>query len=85
MKALNRLTVAVCAATAFRDSGIQTDVYYGDRGMKQKMKYAGKCGIPYVAVIGENEAASGTVALKNMQSGEQKNVTIAQAVSLLKI
>ncbi len=76
---------AVCAATAFRDSGIQTDVYYGDRGMKQKMKYAGKCGIPYVAVIGENEAASGTVALKNMQSGEQKNVTIAQAVSLLKI
>ena len=52
--------------------------------MKQKMKYAGRCGAPYAAVIGEREAASGTVALKDMQSGEQKNVTIPEAIEILK-
>ena len=75
---------AVSAATKLREAGIAADVYFGECGMKQKMKYAGRCGAPYAAVIGEREAASGTVALKDMQSGEQKNVTIPEAIEILK-
>ena len=75
---------AVSAATKLREAGIAADVYFGECGMKQKMKYADRCGAPYAAVIGEREAASGTVALKDMQSGEQKNVTIPEAIEILK-
>lgn len=63
-------------AKAIRDTGFVTDVYYADKGMKHKMKYANKLGIPFVAVIGEDEVNSGTVALKNMATGEQVNVSI---------
>lgn len=63
-------------ATAFRESGIQTDVYYGDKGMKAKMKYANKLYIPYVAIIGEDEVKNNTVSLKNMFTGEQKTISV---------
>ena len=35
------------------------------------MKYADKLEIPYVIVVGEDEANSGVVKVKNMKTGEQ--------------
>lgn len=63
-------------ANEIRKSGFVTDVYYANKGMKQKMKYANKLGIPFVAVIGEDEVNSGTAALKNMATGEQTTVSL---------
>ena len=76
---------AVSVAAKFREANIPCDVYYGEKGMKQKMKYAGKSGFPYAAVIGANEMASGTLALKDLfgQNG-QKTVTIQEAIEILK-
>ena len=76
---------AVTVAAKFREANIPCDVYYGEKGMKQKMKYAGKSGFPYAAVIGANEMASGTLALKDLfgQNG-QKTVTIQEAIEILK-
>lgn len=62
------------AAQKFREQGCITDVYYANKGMKQKMKYANKLGIPYVAIIGEDELSSRTVTIKNMMTGEQNTV-----------
>ena len=45
--------------------------------MKQKMKYAARLGIPYAAIIGESERLAGTVMLKNMETGEQEAVAVA--------
>ena len=67
-------------ATAFRESGIPTDVYYGDKGMKAKMKYANKLYIPFVAIIGEDEIKNNTISLKNMFTGEQKTLSIEEAI-----
>ena len=78
------LPFAAAAATELRGAGIATDVYYGDSGMKKKMKYAGKCGVPYVAIIGEAEAAEKTVALRDMRHSEQHSVSVAQAIEILK-
>ncbi len=78
------LPFAAAAATELRGAGIATDVYYGDGGMKKKMKYAGKCGVPYVAIIGEAEAAEKTVALRDMRQSEQHSVSVAQAIEILK-
>lgn len=80
----NTVPYAAKAATEFRRAGIASDVYFGERGMKQKMKYAGRCGVPYAAIVGENEARTGTIALKDMKSGEQKSITLAEAVEILK-
>ncbi len=64
------------AAKTIRDAGLVTDVYYAQKGMKQKMKYANKLGIPFVAVIGEDEVSSNCAALKNMTTGEQISVSL---------
>ncbi|WP_407539266.1 histidine--tRNA ligase [Deinococcus radiomollis] len=40
-------------------------------------------GAAYVALIGSDEAAAGTVALKNMATGEQQNVAINELATVL--
>ncbi len=54
---------------------INCDVSYDERSFKAKLKEAGKKEIPYVLIVGENEVASGLLSLKNMQTGEQFNLT----------
>lgn len=71
-------------ANEFRKAGIATDVYYADKGMKHKMKYANKMGIPFVAVIGEDEVKAESVMLKNMETGEQKLVSVNEMAQELK-
>ena len=39
--------------------------------MKKQMVYANALGVPFVAIIGEQELESGVVNLKNMITGEQ--------------
>ena len=76
---------AVSVAAKFREAGIPSDVYYGEKGMKQKMKYAGRSGFPYAAVIGANEMESGTLALKDMLGKNgQRTVSVEQAIKILK-
>ena len=50
--------------------------------MKQKMKYASRTGVPYIVLIGEDEAAKGLVALKNMQTGEQQVISVEDAIDI---
>lgn len=72
---------ALKAAQQLRQADIKTDVYYQQKGMKQKMKYAGKLGIPYVMLIGEEEAANGQVTLKDMNQGQQATMAIEDAIA----
>ena len=69
---------AIAVAAKVRGAGIPADVYYQQKGMKQKMKYAAKLGIPYAAIIGESERASASVMLKNMETGEQEAVPVSE-------
>ena len=71
-------------ATKFRQAGINADVYLENKKIKAKFKYADKLQIPYVAIIGEEEEQNGTVSLKNMQTGEQEQMSIEKAIELLK-
>lgn len=79
------LPYAVSVANRFREAGIPSDVYYGEKGMKQKMKYAGRSGFPYAAVIGTEEMQSGSLALKDLlgENG-QKTVSVSEAITILK-
>ena len=46
------------------------------RGLKAQMKYADKIGAGFSLVIGDNELETGKCNLKNMQTGETREVTI---------
>ncbi len=71
-------------ASAARSLGYITDVYYADKGMKHKMKYADKLGIPYVVIIGEDELNSAKVTVKNMLTGQQNTVDFHKDTDFIK-
>ena len=78
------LGYAIAAATALRDAGVRTQLYCEQKKFKAKMSYADKLGIPYVILIGEDEIAENVVAVKNMTTGEQTKLGVADAASLIK-
>ena len=63
-----------------RAAGISCELYPETAKMKKQMGYANDNKIPYVAIIGETELANGTMMLKCMETGEQSEVTIEQAI-----
>ena len=60
-----------------RNAGVACGMSYGDRALKGAMKSADKSGAKFSAVIGSDEIKSGTVALKDMSTGESKEVRIS--------
>lgn len=78
------MDAALAAAGTLRSADIPCDVYYQNKGMKPKMKYANKLGIPYVAIIGEDEKANGTVTVKCMETGEQQTVELSKLPDVIK-
>lgn len=60
-----------------RDAGISAEIYPDCGKMKKQMEYADRREIPYVAIIGSDELAAGTVTLKNMRTGGQRSVEAA--------
>jgi histidyl-tRNA synthetase len=67
-----------------RQAGINAEIYPEAAKMKKQFKYADDKKIPFVAIIGADEMSNGTIALKNMQSGEQSNVRLEELISQLK-
>lgn len=74
------LGYAISAAAELRRSGIRTQLYGENKKFKAKMSYADRIGVPYVVFIGEDEIKEGVLSVKNMQTGEQRKLTTAQAV-----
>ncbi|MBR4458592.1 MAG: histidine--tRNA ligase [Clostridia bacterium] len=57
-----------------RAAGLRADMDHCGRSLKAQFKYANKTGAALTATIGDEEAASGTVKLKNMETREEKTV-----------
>ena len=57
-----------------RTAGISAEMYPDNANFKKQMKYANDKNIPFVVVCWDNEMASGTYMLKDMESGEQREV-----------
>ena len=71
-------------AARLREEGIRTEVFPDSVKMKKQMSYANAKGIPFVALVGENEMDEGKVTLKNMTTGEQNLVTPDELVALMR-
>lgn len=57
-----------------RADGVSAIIDTLNRNLKGQMKYANKLNARYSVVIGDNEIDKGIVTLKNMHSGEQKEI-----------
>lgn len=70
---------AIEVAQAFRAAGIRTEMDLMGKGLGAQISHASR-NASYVAVIGKQEAESGMVTLKNLQSGEQKQLSLDNAI-----
>lgn len=63
-----------------RRSGIPAELFPDQDKMKKQMNYANQRQIPFVAIAGTDEIASGLISLKNMVSGIQETLSIEQLI-----
>lgn len=71
------------ALAQVRAAGIAAEIYPEAAKMKKQMKYADDLHIPYVVIIGSDEAARGEATLRNMTDGSQTTVAIADLPTAL--
>lgn len=71
-------------AAALRRSGINTELYPDpSTKLEKQLKYADKKGIPYVAILGEQEVRDATVTIKTLSTKSQATLPIDQAIVML--
>ena len=54
-----------------RAQGLNCEIYPDNTKLKKQFDYATKKGIPYFAIVGEEEINAGKVNVKNLETGEQ--------------
>jgi len=67
-----------------REAGIDCELYPTKAKMQKQMKYANDRGVQFVAIIGEEEINKGIVKLKNMESGEQFDLSSDELIAKLR-
>lgn len=68
--------------TQLRKAGVKAEMYPDASKLKKQFDYADRKKIPYVVIIGSEEMESGVLSIKNMQSGEQQKLSIAEILML---
>ena len=66
-----------------RDKGVAAEIYPDAGKMKKQMEYANRRGIPYVVIIGSEELQRSVATLKNMCTGEQREVSFDELIAAL--
>lgn len=69
---------------ALREAGIPAELYPDSAKLKKQMAMADSDRIPYVAFVGESELGKDSIVVKNMTTGDQQTLTLAQTIELLK-
>lgn len=67
-----------------RAEGLSGEIYPEPAKMKKQMGYADKRGVRFVVLCGENERNAQTVTIKDMAAGEQKTVSLDEAVAIIR-
>ena len=75
---------SMALAQELRRGGLRVDLYPEADKLGKQFKCASSLNVPFVAVLGEEEAAKGQVAIKDMQSGQQHAVLRAEAAEFVK-
>jgi histidyl-tRNA synthetase len=70
--------------TTLRNAGISTEIYPGESKLKKQMEYANKIKAPAVILYGEDEIKSGKPTLRDLNSGNEKIISIKELVNEIK-
>ena len=66
---------AIRVAGLLRSAGLRVFVYPGRRqGIGKQIKYADARGIPFVAILGSDEIAAGTVTVKDLAAKDPEHL-----------
>ncbi|MCD9096952.1 histidine--tRNA ligase [Luteimonas fraxinea] len=65
---------ALALSQRLRSSGLNVETQLEPRKLAKQMQYADRAGIRFVVIRGEDEAAKGVVAVKDLRRGEQFEV-----------
>ena len=71
--------------TDLRSQGLNLAIDSTDRKLDAKIKNATKGGAKWAIFIGEQELASGKFKLKNLESGEEKELPSSQIAARIKV
>jgi histidyl-tRNA synthetase len=71
---------ALEVARALREAGIRAEMDLMERGLGAQLAHASKSA-DFAVVIGQREAETGDVTLKNLHTGEQKTLSLEEAIS----
>jgi len=77
-------TEAIKLAAELRKAGIALAMATGDKSLKGQMRQANSLGISYAVILGEREISERNVVLRDMRSGEQKTVSLAEIPGFFK-
>ena len=76
---------ALPLATELRAAGLRAEVYLNERrGLRDQFNYANRRGIPYVLLAGGDERARNAVKLRDLASGEEREIPRADAADTLR-
>ncbi len=67
-----------------RAEGVAAEIYPDQTKLQKQLKWANERNIPFVAIVGEQELADGTITIKDMATGRQETVPQAEFLSHLK-
>ncbi|MDD2491523.1 MAG: histidine--tRNA ligase [Bacteroidales bacterium] len=67
-----------------REEGISAEIYTDQVKLKKQFDYANKKGIPYLAIVGEDEVTNSKISLKNLATGEQQVINKEEIVKCFK-
>ncbi|MFD7653463.1 histidine--tRNA ligase [Actinosynnema sp. NPDC059797] len=71
----------VALSAPLRAAGVRFDLSYGDRGLKGAMKGADRSGARFALVLGERDLEAGVAQVKELASGDQRPVPLADVVT----
>jgi histidyl-tRNA synthetase len=74
---------AMRLASALRAEGISCDLDYADRSAKGQFRQADRSGAAYAAILGEDELGRGVCTLRDMKTGEERTVSVAEGAKEL--
>ncbi len=75
---------ALMLAKQWRDEGVTVSVLYEDKSLKAAMKWANRDGGRFAVLLGDNELAKKQVTVRDMESGEQADLTFDKVPSHVK-
>lgn len=78
------LKYAFGAMQQVRKAGVAADIYPKLTKFQKLMKHANKVGVAYTVIVGSEEIKSGLLKLKNMHSGEQQSLSVAEIIAQLR-